>query len=109
MGPDDPAVALAVQIDDDNPTFQQEHVFSPLPLMVHALAKADLDQPWLTVEALLQDIKRAVELEDRTLGQRLRGRLERGPTQSLPRETGSEFVGASITYLAPIAEPWGNP
>lgn len=109
LGPDDPDVAIAIVIGDDNPTLHGEHVFGTLPIEIQALAKADLDEPWLAVEGVLQDIKRAIELEDRSLGRLLRSRLERKPTRTLPREAGSTSVGVSITYEAPIAEKWGEP
>ena len=109
LGPDDPTVALAVILGDDQPGYQGEHVFVELPIGIQALARADLEQPWLSIEAVIADIKRAVELEDRTLGGVVRRFLQRGPTRALPREPGSTTVGAVVTYIAPFVEQWGNP
>ena len=117
MGPDDPNYAIAVLIgDDDAPGFQGESIAYNLPLECKVLAKVDEAKPddaWMTVEALLQDIKRAVELpstEERRLGRLLSGLgLNRGQTFTIPREPGSLKVGVSLTYSAPIKEKWGEP
>jgi hypothetical protein len=109
LGPDDPDVAIAMLIRDDDPSYHGEQVFYRLPIEFQALAKADLAAPWVIVEQVLQDIKRAVELADRTLGRLLRTNLERRSTRTLEREQGSTAVGVAITYEAPIAETWGTP
>ena len=80
-----------------------------LPVGIAVLAKADLDEPWLAVEQTLGEVKRAVELEDRSLGHLLKQPLERAGTQTLEREPGSETVGLITTYLCFYAEPWGEP
>lgn len=117
LGPDDPSYAIALVIgDDDAPRYQGEKTTYNLPLECRALAKVDPATPdaaWMTVEALLQDIKRAIELpslEERRLNRLLVGNgLERGRTVTLQREPGSLSVGASLTYSAPISEKWGEP
>jgi len=109
LGPDDPEQAIAIVVDDELPAHQGENVFSVMPVVVAALAKADLDEPWLAVEAVLGDIKRAIELEDRTLGGLVRLRFERGATRTMKREPGSVTVGVAIEYRAPILEKWGSP
>jgi hypothetical protein len=48
-------------------------------------------------------------LEDRTLGQLVPNRIERGSTRTLPREPGNGVVGAGVTYIATHLERWGNP
>jgi hypothetical protein len=109
LGPDDPAVAIALVVDDDHPTYQGEQVFNQLPIDICALAKVDIDQSWLAVEALIGDIKRAMELPDRTLGKLVPRQIIRGVTRTLPRETGSTTIGALVRYTAPFVEVWGNP
>lgn len=109
LGPEDPPAAVALVVGDEVPKYQGENVFIELPIGVQALARADLDQPWVTVEALIGDIKRAVELADRTLGGLVRRQIVRGPVVALEREPGSTTVGASVTYFAPYVEAWGNP
>lgn len=109
LGPDDPDVMIAIIVNDDDPKFQGLQIMTQLPVSIQALAKADLADPWLAVEALLGDIKRAVELPDRTLGGLVKRQIERGSTRTLPRESGSTVVGAQVTYVCPYTEVWGNP
>jgi len=67
------------------------------------------------VEDALADIKEAVEVEDRSLGGLLIGGrnnpegLQRGTTEPFERRSGSEVVGALITYACRYAEAWGQP
>lgn len=109
LGPDDPAMAIAVVIGEDSVSRTGEHAVIELPMEIHALARADLDEPWKASEAVLADIKRAMELADRSFGNRLRPRMERGSTRTLEREEGSTTVGVGITYLFPYIEQWGAP
>lgn len=109
LGEDDPDQAIALIVGDEVPGSQAENVHTELPINIAALAKADIDQPWLAAEAVLGDIKRAVELEDRTLGGLVKLRLQRGPTRTMQREPGSATVGIAIQYRAPYVEKWGAP
>jgi len=109
LGPDDPDVAIAIVPIDDAVDAQVKGLLIALPVEIEALAKADLAEPWVAVEQILQDIKRAHELEDRTLGGLLSSAFERGTTRSLPRQPGSTTVGAGIGYLCRYKEAWGNP
>jgi hypothetical protein len=109
LGPDDPDQAIAVLVGDDVPTYQGEHVLVALPIQIAAVAKADLDAPWVIVEQLISDIKKAIELEDRTLGGRVKRQIKRGSTRTLPRESGSTKVGVTVEYSAPYTELWGAP
>lgn len=121
FGPDDPETVIAVVIGDDAPRFQMEKVLNHLPLEVQVLADVsrpeDMEKPWLAIEAVLGDVKRAVELADRRFHVEIDGKtiplltseLLRGPTRTLPRETGTTVVGAGIAYFAPFAEVWGRP
>lgn len=111
LGADDPDQALAVVIGDEDLAWQLPgKAFLPaLPIAVRALAKADSDAAWMTVEALVGDIKRAMEVGDPMLGGLLTYPLERGSVQTLRREVGAETVGAAVTYRVRWKESWGAP
>lgn len=108
LGPSDPDAIVAIMVGEQ-PGNLGLNVFTQLPYEVLAIAKADLDKAWLTVEDVIGDVKRAIELEDRTLDGLVLDQLSRGPVKSLPREPGSTTIGASITYLADFKEGWGAP
>lgn len=109
LGPDDPDTAVAVVVGEDTPRFQGEQLLIRLPLHLAVVAKADLDEPWESVELVLTDVKRAMELADRTVGGLVRGGLERGQTRTLDREPGTTTTGVVVTYIAPYLERWGQP
>ncbi len=108
LGPSDPDAAIAI-IVGEQPGNLGLNVFTQLPYEILAIAKADLDRAWLTVEDVIGDVKRAIELEDRTLGGLVLEQLSRGSVKTIPREPGSTTIGASITYLADFKEGWGTP
>lgn len=109
LGPEDPDAAVAIVLPEDEVPAQMVNVVTRLPIEIHALAKVgDASRPWETVEAVLADIRRAIELEDRTLGGLLRDQMRRGPTKATEREPGSTTVGASITYPVLYVEGWGD-
>jgi hypothetical protein len=109
LGPDDPEIAIAIVVFDDVVKSQGRKYFIALPVGICALARADLDAPWTSVEAILGDLKKAVELEDLTLGGLLRANFERGSTRTLDRESGTTTVGAMVTYELQYSETWGKP
>jgi hypothetical protein len=109
LGPDDPTTAIAIVIGDDEPRYQGEQILIRLPLTIAALAQANLDDPWGSIEAILGDIKQAMEVKDRRMGRALKSPLTRGSTRTLAREPGSTTVGIGITYLIDYAECWGTP
>lgn len=107
LGEDDANQAIALLVGDDEPGADRMVV---LPVTVVALVDVEqLDAPWLALEAVLGDIKKAIETEDRTLGGLLKGQLTRGQTQTFPREAGSRTLGVGVTYRAPYLEVWGQP
>ena len=109
LGPDDPVAAIAMVVRRDEPGYQGENVDTVLPVEVQAIVKADITRPWATIEAVIGDIKKAVEV-DHDLGGTLKPRgLERGATEPMDREAGSEFVGCGVTYRLNFAEQWGAP
>ena len=111
LGPDDPDAAIAILVGDEDPNWQGSGraCVIKLPLTLQAVAKTEIDGAWLMVEALLADAKRAIETADVDLGGLLTGPLARGPVTTLPRETGSLTVGASVGYTATFKEGWGTP
>ena len=109
LGPDDPDVAIAILPNDDEVKYVGANVSIKLPVLIAAIAKASIPQPWVAIEAVLADIKRAVELEDRTLDGLVQNRFERGSTRPAPRVPGSLTVAATIQYTAPYVEAWGRP
>jgi len=109
LGPDDPDVQIAVAPDDDVVKKEGPGLGIQLPVDIWAVAKANLENPHLAIEAVLGDIKKAVELADRTLGGLVPQQIERGTTHVMPREPGSVIVGAAITYLVFYKEAFGDP
>lgn len=110
LGEGDPDSAIAIVVGDDTTPFVGEHVQIKLAVLIQAIVKVDVSEPWVLVEQLLGDIKRAIETADRTLdGLLKRQRIERGPTRTIERPIGSAIAGVSVTYTVPYAEQWGNP
>lgn len=109
LGPDDADQAIAIVMGDQDVTFNREHVRYDWPIDIQALAKADLDSPWITIMQIAGDIKRAVELADRTLGGLVTPWFVRQTVRTLPREAGSTTVGATVRYVFPVNEIWGTP
>ena len=109
LGPDDPGEAIAIEVLPDEPGHQGEKVALTLPIAVQAIVKADLDDPGMTVEAVIADIKNAVETDHDLGGTLLPRGLERGVTAQLDREDGSTFVGAAVGYRLRFTEDWGAP
>ncbi len=115
LGPDDPPAAIAVIVRDELAADLSGYGEAPdgitvsvLPIECQAVAKADLEQPWVLVEAVISDIKQAIETSDRSLGGILVLPLKRGRTRAFGREPGSTIVGAAVPYLATFAEQWGG-
>lgn len=109
LGPDDSDVAIALMVQDDDIQYQGENVNALLPIEIQAVAKVDLERPWWTAEMVLGDIKRAIEVDDRTLAGVVPRRIQRGRTRIKDREAGSSTVGIGVTYIAPYLEAWGRP
>jgi hypothetical protein len=109
FGPADPPTAICLVVGDDTTTYQGEKISILLPVEIVALANAELDAPWEALEAVLADVKRAVELPERTLGGLVIRHLVRGSTRTLEREPGTSVVGAAVTYVCHYTEVWGKP
>jgi len=119
FGPNDPPAALAVVVGDDSPETTGGTTRTRVPFEVQAIVPADMTAPTLAIEEIVADIKEAVEIEadgsvDRYLGvmngkpATLSKGLQRGSTRAIRREPGSEYVGASVEYLATFEEKWGS-
>lgn len=112
LGPDDPGVAIAIDVGEDS--VGQTHGPAPtlqiqLPIEIQAVAVATMASPWIAVEQVLSDIKKAIELNSVTWLVDLVQELTRGSTETLERSEGSITVGASITYTVLMFEEWGAP
>jgi hypothetical protein len=108
LGKDDP-VGLAVGAGDEVIGSVREHVKVRLPVEIYVVAFADQENPWVAVEEAIADVKQAVELADRTFTRLLLDNMQRGPTRTLPRESGSTTIGAVVTYFADYTDLWGHP
>jgi hypothetical protein len=109
LGEDDPDAAIAVALGEDSPSKAGPGYLVEAPLLVHAVAKASLDDPWEAIELVLGDIKRAIELEDRHLAGLLVSDMRRGPATPFARDPGSLSVAVTLTYQLEWKEAWGNP
>lgn len=109
FGENDPDVAIGIVPGDEEPTRNAENVIVELPVEIQAVANADLDEPWLAVEQVLADVKRALELEDRLMGGLLSEFMTRGATRTISRQDGSTAVGFGLTYVCVYREKWGHP
>ena len=109
LGPDDPESAIALVIGEDEPGYQGENVVVRLPVQVQAHAPANLEDPWGSVEAIIADIKKAVETDHDLGGTLVKRGLERASTSPLAREEGSQYVGAGVAYRLVMREGWGTP
>ena len=112
LGEDDPPTALAIVVQDSQP--QPRGGFLEVPVLVEfqALAKVDpdlVDQPYIAAEIILTDVQRAIEAGDRTLGGRIKGELQLGPTRVVPKQPGSMTVGVGVTYGGTFIRTWGQP
>jgi hypothetical protein len=111
LGENDPEQAIAVVPDIEQPRWIQDglKLQVQLPVNFAAIAKADLSAPYLVIEQLIADIKKAIERPDRYLDGLVNWPIERGPVRALQRETGSTTVGAAVTYGVRWDEGWGLP
>lgn len=109
LGENDADVAIAVLVGDESGRRQGKAIFVELPIEIQALAKADLDEPWVASEQLLSDIQRAIEVEDELMHANDKRAIEIGPTRTLPREAGSSTVGLGVTYIVKFGRAWGQP
>jgi hypothetical protein len=109
LGKDDP-IGLAVLAGDEQIGSVKEHIAVTLAVDICVLVSVeDQEQPWVAIEEAIADVKQAIELADRRLGRLLLDNMRRGPTRTLPRESGSVVLGAIVTYFAPFTDLWGHP
>lgn len=109
LGEDDPPSAVALIIGDDQAQDQSgDDTLTSLPIDIQALAKAEVKQPWRTVEAVIADIRMAIERGDRTIGGLVTRPLARGRTRRLQREPGATTIGAAVQYTAFFLDTWGE-
>jgi hypothetical protein len=75
---------------------------------IQAHSKSGTATPWATVEAVLADIKTAVEQDHDLAGTLNHNGLERGTTRVVKREPGSTTVGTGVEYRLQYAESLGG-
>jgi hypothetical protein len=114
IGPDDPQAGIVVMVGEDAPNVRGNAIFNKLRLAIQGVVKveslSEIRSAYRKAEAIAADIKRAFELDDRSMGGLVTGLgLERGITRVLDREPGSEYVGVEVEYFAPMKEEWGTP
>lgn len=113
LGPDDPAQALAVVVEDEQQGWQMPGKAGEvlLPVTFVAVARVDTQDActavWLA-EDLIGDAQLAMEA-DANLGGLTQWPIERGPVRTFRRETGSVNVGASVTYRIRFKRGFGQP
>ena len=104
----DPDFAIAI-VPGNELSVEQGRLSNTFVVEVQAIGKAAAAEAWIVLEMLLGDIKRAIELEDRTLGSILKGVMTRGSTRTLERPPGSTTIGLGVSYTCPYLDEWGNP
>lgn len=109
LSSDDPPTAIAVVVNDSRPAERGGFVAELLTVECQAIAKADLESPYLAAEWVLRDITAAMEQADRTLGSLLKGEMQVGPVRVVPREPGMTTVAVGISYHLPYTRQWGIP
>lgn len=118
FGEDDPDQVLVILPKEDQiggPALEKIPLMWPIDIGV--MLSPDLESPWTIVEAGLMDVKKAIEdqAKDHTYGGLLRGGRDktggpqRGTTETYPRHSRSEVVGAVITWGFPYYEITGAP
>ena len=108
LGDADPDYAIAIVPGDEIPT-EDGRISNTFPVAVQAIGKAAAADAWIALELLLGDLKKAIELPDRTLGSVCKGVIKRGPTRTLERAPGATTIGLEIFYSCPYVDEWGDP
>lgn len=114
LGPDNPDAVIAIVPQDESPVLLTAQTIGgdwPIEVIAIANASENRDEPWLIVEDVLADIRRAIELEDRTFGGALVSPfdMEVGIARTFGRESASESVAVSQTYTFRTQRVWGHP
>ncbi len=115
LGDNDPDAAILISPLTERFVPNQTKLYSEWPLSIKAVVKKfdDLDDSWIAVEQIIEDIQKAVEVADRTLGGLVNWNGSHGlildSITALQREAGSNTVGMEVTYLAKLQRAWGIP
>lgn len=122
LGPDDSKTGIAVMVGDDSGESAGQRTTSVVPVEVVGYIPYDTVDAVLVIEGIIEDIKRAVEIEEDGARDRFLGTtvddvpygtlpcgVERGAVRTIPREAGSPIIGASVTYMLTFQEDWGQP
>ena len=113
LSPDDADVAIAITVGDDR--VADETLGDPaveitlrVPVLIHAVSRADLDDPHVANEQVLSDIKTAIEAATTWWPAAMKD-MRRLSTRTLEREPGSTSVALQIGYEVLMNETWGSP
>lgn len=122
FGEGDPAYAIAIVPAEQNRDFRGTlKSFSQFLVEIQIVLQTDarqpwlvidsvvIEDPWLVIEAALQDIKRAVEVLENGKKTIAQYRIEAGQVRTVSREPGRTEVGAGVTYAVMLEETWGAP
>lgn len=116
LGEDDPDVAVALLIGQTLIKQQGQKLFVDVQFEIQAIAKiarpdapGEAWHPWIAAEDVLEDVKRAWELEDMDFGGLLNCEMERSEEETAERQPGSSTVGVAIRYRMRYSERWGQP
>lgn len=104
LGTDDPIAAVAIVPQDAQFGANRVETWS---IEIQGLTKADLDQPYVAIEAIVADIQKAMELDDRSLGGLVKY-VDGGSIRALPRDPGATTVGAGVFYTFTRIRVWGQ-
>ena len=104
---------LSVEPSDSDINHSMENVGAEWIVEVQAMSRADAESPWLTIEALIADVCKAIENDsdgetDRDLGG-LCIEIRKASDRIIKREAGSDYVGAAVGYRILFGRPWGTP
>ncbi len=114
LGSNDDRAAVALLPSFENLKVVGAYVQYTVVLQIQALvfveSESQLSDSFEIALAMLSDIQRAMELDERTLGGLIDGLgLEFGLPSLVERETGSQFVGLQMEYRGKVKHAWGNP
>lgn len=105
---DDPEGAIALVPLEGSVRYQAENIVVTLPVEAQALVTADLSNPYVAAEVILEDIVKGMELDDRTFNKLLKWDMKREGYRTLKREPGGKTVGCAVAYSVEFVNGWSE-
>lgn len=109
-----PAILIIAGIEKFGPS--QTKLYSEWPISIRAVAGVvddNFDDAWAVAELVVADIEKAIEIQDRTLGDLINWNGAHGlildSIQTVERDAGSSVVGIDVVYIAKLQRTWGDP